>query len=579
MYYMRWGKVVMSNQTFKEILYRTFGFKRNQSIEEELSKYCRKVIWAEFIDCLKSEMSVNTSNTYVVTNIVNMIANKDPSSGFSEVSHIVSNKPQDAQKKRLAIEQVTNILKKVHLEVAFNELTEIKKEAENILKSPLNLPGGDGLPGVKSFEKTVKYIDGLEKMFEARRSHVYKLLLFLKRPYHKADHDRSQSYVIGQEATVGQTDENNNQAALQEGDIVSALDLEMPSVGNGTSRVLCVTDYEHQYGVSRKSTISPIEALKSLPNNAVLKIETFFPSRKSIFQVFKSSDQKVELSLSGGITYELDLRMINKGGLEVLLNKLDLILTDPINSLPTVEMPILEQRSGKNKKAFIELAECVAQEDSIQVSQPESLVNIRDNNRRTQLVDESSQPTQENSGIDAMDDSDDDEHFYDAVQYMNSEEAHSANAVSSVSSNHREIQLNESLSGRNQVFDQSILWNGLKVQEAKNENNDMKARLQESGSKGKGVESQKEKFFEASTNSKKQSNYPSVSFILSGVFAVGASLTMSHLAICISLTVAALTFLAVGCYCLYKASTALSNVQVDQIRNGVNPTASGAQMS
>ncbi len=263
--------------------------------------------------------------------------------------------------------------------------------------------------------------------------------------------------------------------------------------------------------------------------------------------------------------------MINKGGLEVLLNK----LADPINSLPTVEMPILEQRSGKNKKAFIQLAECVAQGDSIQVSQPESLVNIRDNNRRTQLVDESSQPTQENSGIDAMDDSDNDEHFCSAVQYMNSEKAHSANVVSSVSSNHRKIQLNESPSGRNQVFDQSILWNGLKVQEAKNENNDMKARLQESESKGKGVESQKEKFFEASTNSKKQSNYPSVSFILSGVFAVGASLTMSHLAICISLTVAALTFLALGCYYSYKANTALSNIEVDQIGNCVNPTASG----
>ncbi|WP_338482376.1 hypothetical protein [Wolbachia endosymbiont (group A) of Ophion costatus] len=79
--------------------------------------------------------------------------------------------------------------------------------------------------------------------------------------------------------------------------------------------------------------------------------------------------------------------------------------------------------------------------------------------------------------------------------------------------------------------------------------------------------------------SRKQSNCASVSFILSGVSSVGAGLIMSHLAICISLTVAALTFLAVGCYCLYKASTALSNIEVDQIRNGVNPTASEAQIS
>ncbi|WP_416597131.1 TomO hydrophobic C-terminal domain-containing protein [Wolbachia endosymbiont of Nasonia vitripennis] len=239
----------------------------------------------------------------------------------------------------------------------------------------------------------------------------------------------------------------------------------------------------------------------------------------------------------------------------------------------------MEQRSGKNKQASIQLAECVAQEYSIQVLRPESLVNIRDNNRHTQLVDESSQLTQGNSGIDAMDDSDDDEHFCDAVQYMNSEEAHSANVVSCVSSNHRKIQLNESPVARNQVFDQSTLWSGLKVQKAKNENNNMKARLQESESNGKGVESQKEKFFEASTNSKKQSSYPSVSFILSGVFAVGAILTIFNLAICIQLTVSALTFLAVGCYYSYKASTALSNIEVDQIGNCVNSAASGTQVT
>ncbi|MFT0820066.1 MULTISPECIES: hypothetical protein [Wolbachia] len=311
----------MASKTFKKALHRIFRSKTSQSIEEKLSKYCRKVVWKEFVDCLKSEMSLSTSNTHVVTNIVNMIASKDPNSSFSKVSHIISNKPQDAQKKTLAIKEVTNILKKMDLEVAFNELAEIKKEAENILKSPLNLPGGDGLPGVTSFEKSVLYIDGLEKMFEARRSHEYALLLSSrKRPYHEANHDKSQSYVTGQEATVGQAYENNNQATLQEGDIVSALDLEVPSVGNGTSRVLCVTNYDHQYVVSRKWTISPIETLKSLPNDAVLNIEAFFSNRKSILQVFKSSDQKVELSFSGDITYELDLSMINKGSLEVLLN-------------------------------------------------------------------------------------------------------------------------------------------------------------------------------------------------------------------------------------------------------------------
>ncbi|WP_264707500.1 lipase family protein [Wolbachia endosymbiont (group A) of Acrocera orbiculus] len=69
--------------------------------------------------------------------------------------------------------------------------------------------------------------------------------------------------------------------------------------------------------------------------------------------------------------------------------------------------------------------------------------------------------------------------------------------------------------------------------------------------------------------SRKQVIYASVSFLLSVAFAVGASLTMFHLAMCISLAVAALTFLAVGCYCSYEANTALSNVEIDQT-NGID---------
>ncbi len=72
-----------------------------------------------------------------------------------------------------------------------------------------------------------------------------------------------------------------------------------------------------------------------------------------------------------------------------------------------------------------------------------------------------------------------------------------------------------------------------------------------------------EKFLKARTYSKRQGNYASTSLVLFGAFAVGASLTMIHLAICISLAVAALTFLAVGCYCAYKANTALNNVEIE----------------
>lgn len=74
-------------------------------------------------------------------------------------------------------------------------------------------------------------------------------------------------------------------------------------------------------------------------------------------------------------------------------------------------------------------------------------------------------------------------------------------------------------------------------------------------------------FLEVSTYGKKRCIYVAVSFVSSGAFAVGASLTMLHLAICISLAVAALTSFAVGCYCSHKANTALSNVEVGQIGN------------
>ncbi|NEV49244.1 hypothetical protein EUZ93_01835 [Wolbachia pipientis] len=76
------------------------------------------------------------------------------------------------------------------------------------------------------------------------------------------------------------------------------------------------------------------------------------------------------------------------------------------------------------------------------------------------------------------------------------------------------------------------------------------------------------KFSEANTQSIRRGNYASTFFILSGVCAVGASLTIPYSAICVTLAVAASIFLAVGYYCLYKANTALSNVEVD---NCVNP--------
>ncbi|CAH2235590.1 TomO hydrophobic C-terminal domain-containing protein [Wolbachia endosymbiont (group B) of Pararge aegeria] len=78
------------------------------------------------------------------------------------------------------------------------------------------------------------------------------------------------------------------------------------------------------------------------------------------------------------------------------------------------------------------------------------------------------------------------------------------------------------------------------------------------------------KLSEASIYNRRQSNYASASFVLSGAFAIGACLTISNLEICISLAVAAFVFLTIGCYCSYKASTVLSDVISTEFGNVIS---------
>ncbi|MFP3030096.1 MAG: ankyrin repeat domain-containing protein [Wolbachia sp.] len=78
------------------------------------------------------------------------------------------------------------------------------------------------------------------------------------------------------------------------------------------------------------------------------------------------------------------------------------------------------------------------------------------------------------------------------------------------------------------------------------------------------------KLSEANIYNRRQSNYASASFVLSGAFAVGTCLTISNLEICISLAVAASVFIAIGCYCSYKASTVLSDVTSTEFGNVIS---------
>ncbi|BEP32942.1 MAG: hypothetical protein WBIAU2_11690 [Wolbachia endosymbiont of Drosophila biauraria] len=99
---------------------------------------------------------------------------------------------------------------------------------------------------------------------------------------------------------------------------------------------------------------------------------------------------------------------------------------------------------------------------------------------------------------------------------------------------------------------------GVNVKQGYSKRTSNLSRVSEQGS---AVKSQ---FSEARAQSRKQIIYASASLILSGVFAVGTSLTMSHLGISISLALTALTFLTLGCYCSYKASTTLRNIELDR---------------
>ncbi|MFP3015705.1 MAG: ankyrin repeat domain-containing protein [Wolbachia sp.] len=70
--------------------------------------------------------------------------------------------------------------------------------------------------------------------------------------------------------------------------------------------------------------------------------------------------------------------------------------------------------------------------------------------------------------------------------------------------------------------------------------------------------------------SRKQNSYAVASFVLSVALVVGACLTTPNLEICIPLAVTAFAFFTIGCYCLYKTKTALSDVRSTQLGNVIS---------
>ncbi|BET29607.1 MAG: ankyrin repeat domain-containing protein [Wolbachia endosymbiont of Ephestia elutella] len=84
------------------------------------------------------------------------------------------------------------------------------------------------------------------------------------------------------------------------------------------------------------------------------------------------------------------------------------------------------------------------------------------------------------------------------------------------------------------------------------------------------LKNKNKKLSEANIYNRRQNNYASASFVLSGAFAIGTCFTISSLAICIPLAVASFVFLTIGCYCSYKASTVLSDVTSTELGNVIS---------
>lgn len=107
----------------------------------------------------------------------------------------------------------------------------------------------------------------------------------------------------------------------------------------------------------------------------------------------------------------------------------------------------------------------------------------------------------------------------------------------------------------------NILWLNEELIQKSQENLSQGTQL---NSKIQDLINRNKKLTEASTQSRIYGNRASASFVTSGAFAASACLTMPDLAICIPLASVALIFFAVGCYCSYKANTALEHITNEQ---------------
>ncbi|WP_353281700.1 hypothetical protein [Wolbachia endosymbiont (group B) of Horisme vitalbata] len=186
-------------------LYTILGFKDVEDLEYKTSKSVNKKIWQLFIDCFTKEIDY-VATKQVVKNVVCNIAKSAQGNAFTEAESLILNEKQDNKKRERAIKKATSILKKINPEKAFNELSVIKKQAEDFLQTDFYKAQSKPLPGFATsgaqlFAETLKYIETLEKLSEVKKEDLTKSFLLnyissLNKKYPKSQAKREDAIRI-----------------------------------------------------------------------------------------------------------------------------------------------------------------------------------------------------------------------------------------------------------------------------------------------------------------------------------------------------------------------------------------------
>ncbi|WP_386086734.1 hypothetical protein [Wolbachia endosymbiont (group A) of Norellia spinipes] len=186
-------------------LYTILGFKSREDFENKTSKLVNKKVWQSFVDCFAKEIDYAATEK-VVKNIVCNIAKSDQGNAFTKTEHLILNEKQDNKKREKAIRKTVGILRKINPEKAFNELSVIKKQAEDFLQTDFYKAQSKPLQGFapsggQLFAEVLKYIETLEKLAEVKKEELVKDFLLnhvssLNKKYPKSQGKREDAITI-----------------------------------------------------------------------------------------------------------------------------------------------------------------------------------------------------------------------------------------------------------------------------------------------------------------------------------------------------------------------------------------------